>query len=95
MTKNKCIIYKLVLNTKYLILEGEKAQEIWNTLEIWFQHILSIGISRILQTTSSKKMLEFKDIINYTSSYQAIFNKITTLIKEDSNLTIKSAEILL
>ncbi len=39
-------------------------------------------------------MSDFKDVVEYTSSYQAAFDKITSLLKDDSNLTIKSAEML-
>lgn len=54
-----------------------------------------MGLSRILHTASRKKMSDFKDVVEYTSSYQAAFDKITSLLKEDSNLIIKSAEMLL
>lgn len=54
-----------------------------------------MDVSHILHTTSTKKMSDFKDVVKYTSSYQAAFDKITSLLKEDSNLTIKSAEMLL
>lgn len=40
-------------------------------------------------------MSDFKDLVEYTTSYQATFDKITSLLKEDLNLTIKNAEKLL
>lgn len=67
----------------------------WNALEIWFQHILPIDISRILHTASAKKMSDFKDVVKYNTSYQAAFDKITNFLKMYSNLMIKSTEILL
>lgn len=42
-----------------------------------------MGVSRILHTASRKKMSDFKDVVEYTNSYQAAFDKI------------KSAEMLL
>lgn len=54
-----------------------------------------MGISYILYTAFAKKISDYKDVIEYTSSYQAAFNKITSFLKDDSNLTIKSAKMLL
>ncbi len=54
-----------------------------------------MGVSWVLHIAFAKKMSDFKDVVKYTSSYQAAFVKITSLLKEDSNLTIKSAEMLL
>lgn len=41
------------------------------------------------------KISDFKNVIKYTSSYQAVFDKITSFLKENSNLTIKNTEMLL
>ena len=95
MAKSKSIIHKLVVDANHPILEGKTTQEMWNALKIWLQHISPMGVSRILHTASAKKMSDFKDVVKYTSSYQAAFDKITSLLKEDSNLTMKSAEMLL
>ncbi len=93
--QSKSIIHELVTDAHHPILENKIAQEIWNALEIQFQHISPMGVSRILHTASAKKMSDFKVVVEYTSSYQAAFDKITSLLKEDSNLTIKSAKMLL
>lgn len=66
----------------------------WTALEIRFPHNSPMGVSCILYTASAKKMWAFKDVIEYTSSYQAAFDKITSFLKENSNLTLKNAEIL-
>lgn len=95
MAKSKSIIHKLVADAQHPIFEGKTAQEMWNALEIRFQHISPMGVSRILHNASAKKMSDFNDVVEYTSSYQAAFDKITSLLKEDSNLTINSAEMLL
>ncbi len=39
-------------------------------------------------------MLDFKDIVKYISSYQAVFDQISSPLKEKSNLNIKIIEIL-
>lgn len=49
---------------------------------------------RILYITSTKKISNFKDIIKYISSYQAIFHKITGFLKKNLNQTIKSIKML-
>lgn len=67
----------------------------WNALEIRFQYILLIGVSYILYTAFAKKISDFKDVVEYTSSYQAAFNKITSFLKDNLNLTIKSSKMLL
>lgn len=95
MAKSKNIIHELVADAHHPILEGKTAQEMWNALEIRFQHISPVGVSHKLHTASAKKMSDFKDVVDYTSSYQAAFDKITSLLKDDSNLTIKSVEMLL
>lgn len=53
-----------------------------------------MGVSYISHTISAKQMSDFKDVVKYISSYQAGFNKIINLLKEDSNLTIKSTLML-
>lgn len=95
MAKSKSIIHELVADAHHPIFEGKTAQEMWTALETRFQHLSPMSVSRILHNASAKKMGDFKDVIKYTGSCQAAFDKITSLLKEDSNLTIKSAEMLL
>ncbi len=40
-------------------------------------------------------MADLNNIVKYTCSYQAAFDKIISLLKKDSNQIIKSAEMLL
>lgn len=57
--------------------------------------ILTYLVNGHILYTTHCKISDFKNVIKYTSSYQAVFNKITSLLKKDLNLTIKSAEMLL
>ena len=42
-----------------------------------------------------KKLVEFENIIDYTSSYQVIYDKVASLVKEDSCINIETIELLL
>lgn len=95
MARSKSIIPELVADAHHPIFEGKTAQEMWTALKTRFQHLPPMSVSRILHNSSAKKMGDFKDVIKYAGSCQAAFDKITSLLKEDSNLTIKSAEMLL
>lgn len=69
MAKSKSITHELVADAHHPILEGKTAQEMWNALENRFQHISPMGVSRIPHIDSAKKMSDFKDVVEYTSSY--------------------------
>lgn len=42
-----------------------------------------------------KKLAEFENIIDYISSYQAMYNKVASLIREKSHINIKIIELFL
>lgn len=66
----------------------------WDASKFSFNIFLLIGISRLIHNVFAKKMFDFKNVVEYTSSYSAILNKIIYQLKKVSNLTIKSAKRL-
>ena len=42
-----------------------------------------------------KKFTEFKNIIDYISSYQAIYNKVVNLVQSESQIRMQSFKLLL
>ena len=62
-----------------------------------FQHIHPMSITRIFSDICNVKLLDYKNIVNYTSRYQIAFNKILTLINknEDSEILKKTIKLTL
>lgn len=42
-----------------------------------------------------KKSSEFQNIVSYTSSYQETYDKVASLVKEDSRIHMDTVELLL
>lgn len=83
------------MHKHYLILEGKNTQEIWTTLKDCFQYVFSISTSRILLKMAKNKLLDQKNIYEYTSTYQAAYDQICDLTTENLDLFTKKASILL
>lgn len=47
----------------------------------------------MIHDTTTKKLTDFKDIQEYTSSYQVAFDKVVSLLTDTSHYTRKSIEI--
>lgn len=95
MAKSKSIIHGFDADGHHSIFGKKTALEKWNALKIGFQRISPMSVSDILYNASAKKMADLNNIVKYTCSYQAAFDKIISLLKKDSNQIIKSAEMLL
>ncbi len=52
-----------------------------------------MSTSRIIYDTTTKKLPDLKNVHEYTSHYQASFNKIVNLLTETSSYTCKSTEM--
>ena len=94
-SKAEGVIQKLVADIHHPILEGKSPQEMWRILEERFQHISPMSVTRSLYEASNLKMSDCKGVIEFTSSYQTAFDKIASLLKAESNLTLKGTEMLL
>ena len=95
LTKSAGIIKELVDKNLHPLLNGKTAQEMWAILEARFHHISLMSVIRIFSDACAVKLLECKDIINYTSRYQVAFDKITSLTTEDGWMSRKTVEITL
>lgn len=52
-------------------------------------------MTRIFLDICSVRLLEYKDIINYTNWYQIVFDKLFSLLNNNSGMSKKSIEITL
>ena len=74
------MIKKLVNKNLSLFFNNKTAAEIYTILKNYFQYISSINVICIFFNACNIKFLDFKDVLNYTSCYQIVFNKIYSLI---------------
>lgn len=86
------ILSKLVADAFQPIIENQTPHEAWEILKERFQHIDVLSTSRIMFEVTSKTIADFKDVTEYTSSYQAGFDKVASLISETSPYTRESIE---
>ncbi len=69
MSKSISILSKLVADQHQLIIEGKTPEEAWNALQERFQHINPMSTSRLIHKATTKKLLDLKDVHDFTSSY--------------------------
>ena len=93
MSKAAGILSKIVSDQHQPIIEGKSPQEAWNTLQERFQHINPMSTSRIIYEATTKKLSDFKNVHEYTSHYQAAFDKVVSLLTETSSYTRQSIEM--
>lgn len=84
MSKLVGILSKLVVNQHQLIIKGKTLKEAWKTLQERFQYINLINTSCFIYKVTTKKLLDFKDVHKYTSSYQVVFDKVISLLTKKS-----------
>ena len=92
MSKAAGIISRLVADQHQPIIEGKTPQEAWAALEERFQHINPMSTSRLIHDATTKKLSDFKNVHEYTSHYQASFDKVSSLLTETSAYIRKSTE---
>ena len=67
----------------------------WTILEDRFQHISLMSIVASLIDGCVQKLSEFKNVVDYTSSYQLTLDKVASLTKEGSHIYAQTAEMML
>lgn len=82
-----------VANFLHLLLLKITASEIGSILESHFQYILLMSISTIFTDGCIKKSAKFENIVDYTSSSQAIYDKVANLVKKNSRINIETIEL--
>lgn len=82
MSKSTNILSKLMADQHQPIIEGKTLEEAYNAFQERFQHINLISSSYFIYKAITKKQLNIKDIYKFTSGYQAVFNKVVSLLIE-------------
>lgn len=95
LAKADNILSKLVSDALQPMIKNKTPQEAWNALQERFQHVDVMSTSRIIYEATTCKLSDFKNVIDYTGSYQATFNKITSLLADSSPYTRASTETYL
>lgn len=93
MSKSAGILSKLVSDQHQSIIEGKTPEEVWNTLQERFQRIIPMSTSRLIHDATTKKLSDFKDVHESTSSYQAAFDKVVGLLADTPHYTRQSTEM--
>lgn len=86
------ILSKLISDALQPIIEDKTPQDAWTALQERFQHVDVMSTSRIMYEATLRKLLEFKSVAEYTSSYQAAFDKVALLLADSSPYTRNSTE---
>ncbi len=84
LTKSAGIIQELVDKSLYSLLHNKTSAEMWTILQDRFYHISPISVSRVFLDTCNVKLLDCKDVVDYKSRYQIAFDKLLSLITEES-----------
>lgn len=90
MSNARELLSKLISDSLQLIIEGKMPRENWDALQEKFQHIDGMSTSSIIEETTSRKLTELKHVVEYTSSYQAAFDKVASLLADTSPYTRSS-----
>ena len=85
LTKSASLIKELVNKSLHHLFNNETGIEMWTILEDCFQHISPMNVICIFSDTYNLKLLDCKDVIDYTSRYQIIFDKILILINKNKD----------
>lgn len=89
MSKARGLLFKLISDSLQPIIEGKMPQEGWDALQEKSQRIDGMSTSSIIYEATSRKL---KDVEEYTSSYQAAFDKVASLLADTSPYTRSSTE---
>lgn len=79
----------------YPILERKTPPKICSILLDRFYHIFSISNVVALTNGCIWKLLEYKNVVDYISSYQMTLNEVVSLTKIGSHIYLETAKIML
>lgn len=86
LIKNIGLIKKLINKNLHFFLNNKTAAKIKTILKDSFQYIFPISVIFTFFNTFNMKLLNYKNVVNYTSCYQIAFNKILSLINKNKDL---------
>lgn len=95
LTKSAGLIKELVDKSLHPLLSNKTAAEMWSLLENRFQHISPMSVTCTFAEVLNTKLSDCKDIVEYTSRYQIAFDKILSLLNDDSWMSKKTIEMTL
>ena len=93
LTKSAGLIKELVNKSLHPLFNNKTAAEMWTILEDCFQYIYLMSVIYIFSDACNVKLLDSKDVVNYTSRYQIAFDKILGLINENEDSWISKKTI--
>ena len=94
-TKSAGLIKELLDKSLQPLLNNKSTAEMWTFLKNRFQYISPISIIKIFYKAWSIKLLDCKDVMDYTGCYQVAFGKIQMLITKNSWMSKKTVEMTL
>lgn len=95
LTKSAGLIKELVDKILHPLLSNKSTAEMWTLLKNRFQHISPISVTRTFAEVLNTKLSDCKVIVEYTSRYQVAFDKILSLLNNDSWMFKKTVEMTL
>lgn len=95
LTKTKSIIQKNVAEKHGHFIANKNAHKMWTVLKIRFQDLFFISATDILFRLSKQNMTNFTDAILYCAVYETALNKIFGMVMASSDLTAKTAKIII
>ncbi len=95
LTKSAGIIQELVDKNLHPLLHNKTTAEMWTILQDRFHQISPMSVSRVFVDACNVKLSDCKDVVDYTSRYQIAFDKLLSLITEESWMPRKSIEMTL
>ncbi len=84
LTKSAGIIKELVDKSLHPLLDDKSSAKMWTILKDRFEYISPITITCIFSNACNVKLSDCRNIIDYTSHYQIAYDKILSLIGENS-----------
>ena len=95
LTKSAGLIQEMVDKSLHPLLDDKTAAKMWTLLENRFQHISPMNVTRTFADALNTKLSDCKDIVEYTSRYQITFDKILSMLNDDSWMSKKTVEMTL
>ncbi len=95
LTKSAGIIQELVDKSLHPLLHNKTSAGMWTILQDRFHHILPMSVNQMFVDACNVKLSDCKDVVDYTSRYQIAFDKLLSLITEESWMSRKSIQMAL
>lgn len=95
LSKNASLIKELVDKNLYSLLSKKSAAKIWTILKKRFQDILPISVTRIFLNIYIVKLSDCNNIIDYTSRYQIVLDKLLSFLNIKSWMSKKTIKMTL